>query len=601
MRISNFNSNEGIALKFFEVRRRDGAARLGLFMESIPTPAALKIQQLKELLNDIKYKYKLLPLRIPKEVFQNYKIYKDIYRSAYKKDEAIKEQVAVIHPLCIEKRDEAWLYIIGSAIQLNGDARAFIDTVIQIRETIPADAALYAPALATPENAAILIYCGIDLIDEILSIFLAYKDIYLTQEGEYTIEDLNELPCSCAICKDLSAIELKAKPKIDRAELIASHNCLKLEEELKKIRELIRKQTLREYIEGKCRTSPWLTAAVRLLDHNYSYLEERTPIARKTILKANSREALNRVEVKRFAERVKTRYRSPSAAVLLLLPCSAKKPYSTSPSHSKFIEALGRYRAYVHQVIITSPLGVVPRELEIVYPAAHYDTAVTGIWDLDERSWVEACLYDFLKTNEYERIIAHVDGTYAEICRNAASRLNLEVEFTFIENERLTSKAALANLSRAIARAMDEIKELRSISKLDIIRAIACYQFGINAGRALIQESTLVRGSFPKWQIIDGGKQLAALNPQTGLLSLSIDGGRRIEQFGYKVEIDAFLPKGLIFTPGIINADRQIREGDEVVVKGSKAFGVGRALMGSWEMLHSRKGAAVELRHVVEL
>lgn len=577
-------------MKIFEVKRRDGAARLGLFMGSITTPTALKTQQLKELLRDIDY-YKPLPLRIPFEFFQ-----------AFEKKTFKSKQVALIHPLHIERNKEAFLYIIGSAIQLTGDARAFIETVIQIREAIPGDAALYAPALATPENASLLIYSGIDLIDEVLPIFLAYKDIYLTQEGEYAIQDLKELPCTCSICQSLNAEKIKEKPKNERAELIAKHNCFKLEEELRKIRELIRHQALREYIESKCRSSSWLTAAVRLLDHNYRYLEERTPVARKSILKANSKEALNRVEVKRFAERVKTRYRSPASAILLLLPCSARKPYSTSPSHLKFIEALGRYRAYVHEVIITSPLGVVPRELEIVYPAAHYDIAVTGIWDLDEQCWVEACLQDFLKTNEYEKIIAHVNATYAEICRNAAARLNLDIEFTVKENERLTSKAALDNLSKAIARAINEIKKpMHSITKLDIARAIACYQFGINAGMALIQESTLVKGSFPKWQIFDGEKQLAALNSRTGLLTLSIEGGKRIEQFGYKVEIDAFLPKGLIFVPGIIKADEQIREGDEVVVRGSKLFGVGSALMGSWEMLHSRKGSAIELRHAVEL
>ncbi len=576
-------SIEGILT--FEVKRRDGAARLGLFMESIPTPAALNTKQLKELLKDVEYKP--IPLHIPMEVVQAY-------------ERHFVKQVAVIHPLHIEK-GEACVYIIGSAIQLRGDARAFIDTVIKIREAIPGNAALYAPALATPENASLLIYCGVDLVDEVLPIFLAYKDIYLTQEGEYAIEDLNELPCTCSICQSLSVEKLREKPKIERAELIAKHNCLKLEEELKKIRELIRNQTLREYLEGKCRSSPWLTAALRLLDHNYSYLEERTPIARKSILKANSRESLNRVEVKRFAERVKTRYRSPSSAVLLLLPCSAKKPYSISPSHSKFIEALGRYRAYVHEVIITSPLGVVPRELEIVYPAAHYDIAVTGIWNFDEQRWVEDCLHDFLKANEYNKIIAHVNGTYAEICRNAAARLNLEIEFT-AKNERLTSKVALDNLSRAIAKAINEIKEpLRPIGKLNMIRAIACYQFGMKAGTALIRDGAVVKGSFLRWQIFEDKKQLAALNPLTGLLSLSIEGGRRIEQFGYKVEIDAFVPKGSIFVPGIIKADKQIREGDEVVVRGSKAFGVGRALMGSWEMLHSRRGSAVELRHVVEL
>ncbi len=576
-------------MRLFEVRRRDGAARAGIFMEKTPTPAVLSVKSLNELFSDVKYKP--LPLRIPEEAIVAFEGYFKAFNS--------QQNVSVGHPHYPLSK-ESNIYIIGSAIQLSGNARAFTDAVIKIRSSIAGDAALYAPALATPENAAMLIYTGIDLVDEVLPQFLGYNDVYLTQEGEYQIEDLRELPCACSICQNITAEHLRKLPKAKRAELLARHNCLKLDEELRKIREFIRTQSLREYVEGKCRSSPWLTASLRLLDFSYSYLEERTPVARKSTLIANSMESLNRVEVRRFAERVRSRYRSPASSILLLLPCSARKPYSTSLSHSKFIEALGRHRKYVHEAIITSPLGTVPRELEIVYPAAHYEVAVTGIWDLEERRWVESCLYDFLTQNKYEKIIAHIEGAYKEICRSVETKLKIEIEYTALQGKRLTSSESLDNLNRAVERAAGEVGK-QTVNKLDIVRAVACYQFGLDAGRVLIGENIVLKGNFPKWQIFDGKKQLGTLNPATGLLSLSLDGGKRVEQFGYIVEIDAFLPKGSILVPGIIKADPQIREGDEVVVRGARAFGVGRALMSSWEMTHSRKGAAVELRHVEAL
>ena len=34
--------------------------------------------------------------------------------------------------------------------------------------------------------------------------------------------------------------------------------------------------------------------------------------------------------------------------------------------------------------MVTAPLGLVPRELEDFWPAAHYDIPVTGDWDVDE-------------------------------------------------------------------------------------------------------------------------------------------------------------------------------------------------------------------------
>ena len=63
----------------------------------------------------------------------------------------------------------------------------------------------------------------------------------------------------------------------------------------------------------------------------------------------------------------------------MLLP---RKPYSSSRSHKAFRRAINHSSA--HEVIVTSPLGLVPRDLEEVWPAGHYDIPVTGDWTLDE-------------------------------------------------------------------------------------------------------------------------------------------------------------------------------------------------------------------------
>ena len=39
--------------------------------------------------------------------------------------------------------------------------------------------------------------------------------------------------------------------------------------------------------------------------------------------------------------------------------------------------------------MVTSPLGLVPRDLEEVWPAGHYDIPVTGDWTQDEINRVE--------------------------------------------------------------------------------------------------------------------------------------------------------------------------------------------------------------------
>ena len=504
------------------------------------------------------------------------------------------------------KRD---LYVMEGVGNLENNARKFLGTVLDLKSRISPDSALYAPNLALPENAAALVYLGVDILDDTRTEIAAYSDIYLTAAGRFHLDSLTEFPCRCKVCASTTPEELLALPKADRARLLSAHNLGALEAEMALVREKVREGALREYLEGQCRVRPWLTALLRLADFEYSYLEERVPTFRKNQLLANTSEALSRVEVVRFARRIQERYTPPEPEILLLLPCAAKKPYSISQSHQKFIRALGRYRKFVHEVIITSPLGIVPRELELTYPAAHYDTAVTGHWDEEEKAWVSGCLEAYLSKYGYKAVVAHVEGAYREICERTAEKLGLEISYTAGAEESLTSPAALQNLKNTIEDlcSSEEINRKSRNSeetKLDLIEGIANYQFGEAAGLLFPEEGkkVQVKGRFPKHQLFAGKNQLATLVPQYGILALSLEGAEMVVKSGkYVVQIDNFIPRGSILAPGVVQADPEIRPSDEVIVLGKRALCVGRALMSGPEMEKSSRGIAVALRHVKKL
>ena len=419
---------------------------------------------------------------------------------------------------------------------------------------------------------------------------------------------MEELPCTCSVCSSLTVEELREQNSKERALLIAKHNTLLLEKEVKKVKAHIRAGSLREYVELKVRSSPFLTAVLRLLDiEEEEYFEKRTPVARNHGMMANTMESLKRIEVKRFASRVLERYEPPMRKILLLLPCSARKPYSLSPSHLKFREAIERYRGRIHEIILTSPLGVVPRELELTYPAAFYDIPVTGYWDAEERDWVASCLRAYLERNakNYEQIVAHLNGAYKELCSGVADDLDINVVYTCEEGEDVTSKAALKRLKERIAELCGDTTRLSGFEKKPgMLRAMADYQFGLGAGNELVSrregEKMKINGKFPKYELSVNGNVLARIVPEYGLLALTLKGALRIKQFlsSYTVHIGDFLPKGSIMAPGVVNADEHIRVNDEVIFVGEKAVGVGRAKMGGWEMVESRKGVAVDVREV---
>jgi archaeosine synthase len=499
------------------------------------------------------------------------------------------------------------LYIMEGAGTLENNARKFLRTLLELKDLIPPDTALYAPNLALPENIAMLAYFGIDILDDTRAEIAAYSDIYLTAAGSFYLDSLTEFPCRCRVCASARPAELRKLPKNDRAKFLAAHNRDALEAELSLVRERIRAGTLREYVEGQCRVRPWLTALLRLGDFEYSYLEEKVPAFRQNQLLADTSEALSRIEVVRFAQRVQERYTPPDLDILLLFPCAARKPYSTSQSHQKFILSLGKYRKFIHEVILTSPLGIVPRELELTYPAAHYDTAVTGHWDEEEKAWVSGCLEAYLSKYRYKTVIAHVEGAYREICERVATKLEIEIVFTAKENP--VSMEALSNL-RSVVESFCTAEDFSKKSlneeeeKKNFLRAIAAYQFG-EAGRHLFSEETgklAVKGRFPKYQLFVGKKQLATLVPQYGMLALSLEGAEpMLESRKYMVKIDDFVPRGSILAPGVLQADPRIRPNDEVIVLGERALCVGRALMSGNEMIKSSRGVAVDIRHVKKL
>ncbi|QZP38945.1 archaeosine synthase subunit alpha [Halobaculum magnesiiphilum] len=480
-------------------------------------------------------------------------------------------------------------YVLSNAQGVVGHASAFAEAVIDVREAVPADTALYLSGVATPLNVATLAYAGVDLVDAKRARVKGSQGKYLTDEGERFLEDLDELPCSCPACQ-------VPREEFDRA-VCEEHNVNALEAELRRVRRRIREGRLRDYVEGQARHEQWLTAAFRELDQQYGYIEERAPVARNNELAAATSDTIRRPEIQRFAQRVSERYVNRFRNPLVLVPCSAKKPYSESQSHGQFHDAI-QFRG--HLASMTSPIGVVPQELELTYPAQHYDTVVTGRWSEDEKQFVAEVLRRYLERNEYPRVIAHVpeDG-YRDICERVAEQVDVPFEYTVEDHP--TTTESIGNLMSTLD---GELKYTKREREHNTVRAIADYMLGDGAGDDLFEELN-TRSRYPKLQVRDDDEELlATMVPTYGALAFTLAGARQwvdSDAPTKTVEIDAFVPQGSVLAPGVVDADDDIRVGDEVVVEGPKAFAVGRAEMHGAEMRSSTRGIAVDVRHSEEL
>ncbi len=593
-------------MKFF-VKERNGPARIGeltINHKKIVTPNLIFLNTDRFnapfyancLLSDKKTKNIAPYLQISKQII----IPKDIPINLHKKYLKGNKQYFLI-PAKIEiideikKDDKVSFYIISNVLQLLNHPKNFVDFIIKLREKIGYQKAIYLPAIGKPTNLALFSYLGIDLFDSISAIVSARKNILLFSYGEYNKNELNEIPCSCPICD-----KLKSKPVEMNFNQILNHNYYSIFNEIKNVRNAIYSGNIRNLVEKRITVEPNLSAILRNLDfYHYTYLEKRTPITNKCMTIATTKDSLFRPEIKRFQKRIIERYKKPeSAKILLLLPCSAKKPYSFSKSHKLFKEKINQSNNpfIIHEVIITSPLGIVPRELELIYPASSYDITVTGVWDEDEKKMIRFLLKEYLKSNKYEKIIAHLPSELLEFIEDI---LKKPIK-TCINHP--TSNESLDLLSESLK------KHLKNYNKIDpqkrIIEDIlnlTSYQFGIKNSKNLLKNCQ-IKGRYPNKKIFYNNNQLGMFIYDRGLISLTIDGAKRIKNsINYWVKIfDDFKLIGSVFAPGVKDADKKIREGDEVIIfQKNKLIAVGVAQMNGEEMIESTFGEAVKIRHIV--
>jgi archaeosine synthase alpha-subunit len=504
-------------------------------------------------------------------------------------------------PLKLDKQhfyhldEETGIVIVKYASQLFEKSKNFVDLIINLRKKIGSEKIIYTPAIAVPSNLALLCYMGIDFFDTTSTIIAARNKTMFFSDGQYKTEDLTELPCNCPICNSVNkkALELSF-------EEILNHNYYMLFNELKQVRNMIKTGNLRNYVEKKVQTNPLYITILRNLDMNYyDFLEEQTPVVSNKIIYATCKESFNRSEIRRFQERVINRYNKPDTTkILLLLPCSAKKPYSFSKTHKFLRRAILETSNpdIIHEVIITSPLGLVPRELELVYPAANYDIPVTGVWDEDEKKMIKTLLKDYLAKNKYEKIIIHLPDEITSFIKDDFKK----AVFTCID--RPTSDESLEKLKNTLQESMLGFKKIDRNQRIkQNIESLACYQFGKKSAKTLL-ENTKIFGKYPNLKITQDGKQIGMLTGDRGFISLTLEGAKKIKSFDcYNVEIaDDFKPKGSILAPGVLNADENIRIGDEVLIFRKKSLvGIGAAVMNGSDMKKNSFGEAVKIRHIL--
>ena len=122
-------------------------------------------------------------------------------------------------------------------------------------------------------------------------------------------------------------------------------------------------------------------------------------------------------------------YRLVPRNIAIFIPCALRKPYSSSPSHRLFRKVISSVLSdEEYQIIIFGTCGVVPAELERMYPFAHYQYMLGKCPE-------QRILHDFLEIETerlslflrkierlYTRRIAYRIGIFREAMEQASLR-----------------------------------------------------------------------------------------------------------------------------------------------------------------------------------
>ena len=444
------------------------------------------------------------------------------------------------------------IVVLTDAVQLASQPGKLPTAVMTLKHRFPG-ALLWTPGLGGPDNLSVLVSMGVDLFD-------------------------------LARCREASANGVVLSPWGPRLPL--EHEATSLEAQayhmvkaLDEVRAAVMSGSLRSLAVQQSQSSPRLVEHLRrhqeLVAESEGVLASHMPAT--TEFACFSPNALTDPLVVDWERFMIEAYEAPAPVrnVMILLPCSARKPYRLSKSHSQFLRAIASTGC--HEVMMTSPLGLVPRDLEDVWPAANYDVPVTGDWSSDELGRVRNMLTSLVERVGYKEIINHTDMDL--------SFLSVDVVNTR-QGQGSTNFDALTRLGMAVkdARARYDLKNQKNNLRLkEHFKSIARKVTGTDAWC----ENLVVRGKLPRWRLELNGTQMAVWSIDRNGFSFSraaIDLLHQHEALKAVVLHDDVVWKGDMFAQLVKTADPGIRRGDDLrVLQGGHCIGLARAIAAGWE------------------
>jgi 7-cyano-7-deazaguanine tRNA-ribosyltransferase len=301
------------------------------------------------------------------------------------------------------------IHALGSPTEVMESYRydVLADMILTAKKGLPIERPLHLFGAGHPSMFALAVALGCDLFDSAAYALYARENRYMTENGTWRVNELDYFPCSCPRCSGETPRDLEKKSPKEREVFLAEHNLYVCLAEIKRIKQAIQDGRLWEHTEMRVHAHPALLSALKHLRKHADFLEKYSPTAKSSGFFYFDSVGLARPEITHYCKRLTERYMPPqNAKVLLLVPQTRNKPFHKSPEFKKIRQLfrnIGKeLSSQVHVCVYSVPFGLVPLELDEVYPLSQHEAA--NPFDLETINYVANQTAYYIGRSPYQSV-----------------------------------------------------------------------------------------------------------------------------------------------------------------------------------------------------
>ena len=310
-----------------------------------------------------------------------------------------------------------------------------VDMIMTAKQYLPVQRPLHLFGAGHPFMFPLAVALGCDLFDSAAYMLYAKEDRYMMENGTSRLSELDYFPCTCPKCATTDPKRILELEPHERMIFLAEHNLHICVAELRKIKQAIKEGRLWELVETRAHCHPALLQALKKLENYSAIIEEHDPISKKSGLFYFDSNSLLRPEISRHKKRMEERYSAPKASTLLLVPETRSKPFHKSVPFKQLMAKLRKETRgkmeNVHICFYAAPFGVIPIELDEVYPLSQHETVIPPDHETVDYVAEEVAQY-ILRTN-YQKVVLLNDpnnwnSSIQKSCAEACTKRNVKFE-----------------------------------------------------------------------------------------------------------------------------------------------------------------------------